>query len=67
MNKPVKFGLRIPAFPLNDSRGSDFRDEIVNFLAPLEGKFASVWLADTMSCGNTRLVSGHTSTVVIRP
>lgn len=46
MHKPVKFGLRVPAFPLNDSRGSAFRDEIVDFLATLEGKFDSVWLAD---------------------
>ena len=46
MHKPVKFGLRVPAFPLNDSRGPAFRDEIVDFLAALEGKFDSVWLAD---------------------
>ncbi|MFC1996242.1 LLM class flavin-dependent oxidoreductase [Chloroflexota bacterium] len=46
MNKPVKFGLRIPAFPLNDSRGVAFRDEIINFLRVLEGQYDSAWLAD---------------------
>ena len=44
--RKVKFGLRIPAFPLTGSQDVEFRDEIVNFLAALEGQFASVWLAD---------------------
>jgi alkanesulfonate monooxygenase SsuD/methylene tetrahydromethanopterin reductase-like flavin-dependent oxidoreductase (luciferase family) len=46
MNKTVKFGLRIPAFPLNNSRGTVFRNEIVAFLSVLENQYESVWLAD---------------------
>ena len=46
MNKPIKFGLRVPAFPLNNSRGTTFRDEIFGFLAELEGRYASAWVAD---------------------
>jgi alkanesulfonate monooxygenase SsuD/methylene tetrahydromethanopterin reductase-like flavin-dependent oxidoreductase (luciferase family) len=46
MNNPIKFGLRVPAFPFNDSRGSTFRDEIFSFLAGLEGLYASAWVAD---------------------
>ena len=46
MNNPIKFGLRVPAFPFNDSRGSTFRDEIFDFLAGLEGQYASAWVAD---------------------
>jgi alkanesulfonate monooxygenase SsuD/methylene tetrahydromethanopterin reductase-like flavin-dependent oxidoreductase (luciferase family) len=46
MKYPIKFGLRIPAFPLHDSRGLAFRDEIVEYLAALEGRFDSAWLAD---------------------
>ena len=42
----VKFGIRIPAFPLNDSRGGLFRNGIVNFLEALRGKYDSVWVAD---------------------
>jgi alkanesulfonate monooxygenase SsuD/methylene tetrahydromethanopterin reductase-like flavin-dependent oxidoreductase (luciferase family) len=42
----VKFGLRIPAFPLTSSQGNQFRDEIFDFLSKLEGEYASVWLAD---------------------
>jgi hypothetical protein len=44
--KNVKFGLRIPTFPLNESRKGEFRDEILNYLAAFEGKFDSVWVAD---------------------
>ena len=58
MNKPIKFGLRVPAFPLNDSRGSAFRDEIVDYLAALEGQFDSVWLAD-------HFVPWHTETDIM--
>ncbi len=42
----VKFGIRLPAFPLNNSRKGEFRDEILNYLAALDGKFDSVWVAD---------------------
>jgi alkanesulfonate monooxygenase SsuD/methylene tetrahydromethanopterin reductase-like flavin-dependent oxidoreductase (luciferase family) len=42
----VKFGIRIPAFPLNDSRKGEFRDEIFKTLTQFEGVFDSVWIAD---------------------
>jgi alkanesulfonate monooxygenase SsuD/methylene tetrahydromethanopterin reductase-like flavin-dependent oxidoreductase (luciferase family) len=42
----VKFGIRIPAFPFNDSRKGEFRDEILNYLTQCDGKFDSVWVAD---------------------
>ena len=42
----IQFGLRMPAFPLTDSRGSAFRDEIIDTLSALEGSFKSVWIAD---------------------
>ena len=42
----VKFGIRIPAFPVNNSRGGRFRNEIANYLKALDGRFASVWVAD---------------------
>ncbi|MCJ7702274.1 MAG: LLM class flavin-dependent oxidoreductase [Anaerolineales bacterium] len=42
----IKFGIRIPAFPLDDSRGQTFRDQIIDALAVLEGQFNSVWVAD---------------------
>jgi len=43
---PIQFGLPMPAFSLTGSRGSAFRDEIIDTLAALEGQFASVWIAD---------------------
>ncbi len=46
MKKEIKFGLRIPAFPLTGSRGAGFRDEIFDFLATFEEQYTSVWLAD---------------------
>jgi alkanesulfonate monooxygenase SsuD/methylene tetrahydromethanopterin reductase-like flavin-dependent oxidoreductase (luciferase family) len=46
MSQKTKFGLRIPAFPLNDSRKGTFRDEIFSYLDRLQGKFDSVWVAD---------------------
>jgi alkanesulfonate monooxygenase SsuD/methylene tetrahydromethanopterin reductase-like flavin-dependent oxidoreductase (luciferase family) len=58
MNKSIKFGLRIPAFPLNDSHGPIFRDGIFDFLAVLEGQFHSVWLAD-------HFVPWHTQTDIM--
>ncbi len=44
--KEIKFGIRVPAFPLNESQGQMFRDEIVDYLAALEGQYASIWVAD---------------------
>lgn len=46
MNRKTKFGLRIPAFPLNKSRKELFRDEIFSYLDKLQGKFDSIWVAD---------------------
>lgn len=46
MNRKTKFGLRIPAFPLNKSRGELFRKEIFTYLEKLQGKFDSLWVAD---------------------
>ena len=54
----VKFGVRVPAFPLKESRGGEFRNEIVDYLATLEGQFASVWLAD-------HFVPWHTETDIM--
>jgi alkanesulfonate monooxygenase SsuD/methylene tetrahydromethanopterin reductase-like flavin-dependent oxidoreductase (luciferase family) len=58
MTKDIKFGLRIPAFPLSESRGSKFWDEIVDFLSVLEGQYTSVWLAD-------HFVPWHTETDIM--
>ncbi len=44
--KKVKFGIRIPAFPLNDSRKGVFRDEILKTLTLFDRKYDSVWVAD---------------------
>ena len=46
MNRKIKFGLRIPAFPLNKSRKEIFRDEILTYLEKLQGKYDSLWVAD---------------------
>jgi alkanesulfonate monooxygenase SsuD/methylene tetrahydromethanopterin reductase-like flavin-dependent oxidoreductase (luciferase family) len=46
MGKNIKFGIRIPAFPLNDSHGGVFRDQIMDYLAAFEGQFDSIWVAD---------------------
>ncbi len=43
---PIKFGVRLPAFPLDNSQGAVFRDQIVDTLAALEGRFNSIWVAD---------------------
>jgi alkanesulfonate monooxygenase SsuD/methylene tetrahydromethanopterin reductase-like flavin-dependent oxidoreductase (luciferase family) len=42
----IKFGIRIPAFPLNDSRKGEFRDEILETLTDFEGRYDSIWVAD---------------------
>ncbi|MFQ5793662.1 MAG: LLM class flavin-dependent oxidoreductase [Candidatus Bipolaricaulia bacterium] len=42
----VKFGLRIPGFSIDGSRGTVFTDQIVSFLGKLEGKFDSAWICD---------------------
>ena len=46
MSDKIKFGLRVPEFPLDESRGPDFTDQIVGFLDKLGGKFDSAWVCD---------------------
>lgn len=42
----IKFGWRVPAFPVDESRGQTFVDQITNTLEQVQGKFASAWVAD---------------------
>jgi len=42
----VKFGLRIPSFPVDGSRGSEFVGQVIRFLRELEGDFDSAWIDD---------------------
>ncbi len=42
----IKFGWRVPAFPVDDSRGTTFVDQIAQNLERAQGKFASAWVAD---------------------
>jgi alkanesulfonate monooxygenase SsuD/methylene tetrahydromethanopterin reductase-like flavin-dependent oxidoreductase (luciferase family) len=46
VNKPVDFGLRVPAFPLDGSPAEDFRTQLFEFLTPLEAHYDSAWVAD---------------------
>lgn len=42
----VKFGWRIPSFPVNGSKGSDFIEHVVRYLKEIEGDFDSAWISD---------------------
>lgn len=42
----IKFGWRVPAFPVDDSRRSTFVDQITNTLDRIQGHFDSAWVAD---------------------
>ena len=42
----VQFGLRVPAFPVDGSRGHDFTAQIEANLAAVSGRFHSAWVAD---------------------
>ncbi len=42
----IKFGWRVPAFPADDSRGTQFAAQIAQTLARIQGKFSSAWIAD---------------------
>lgn len=42
----IKFGWRVPAFPVDDSRDTTFVDQIAQNLERAQGKFASAWVAD---------------------
>ena len=46
MNKPVKFGWRVPDFPLDGSQGHVFRDQIFASLDEFQETFDSAWVAD---------------------
>ena len=42
----VEFGILVPNFPLDESRGSEFVSQIMTYLSGLEDHFDSVWLVD---------------------
>jgi alkanesulfonate monooxygenase SsuD/methylene tetrahydromethanopterin reductase-like flavin-dependent oxidoreductase (luciferase family) len=46
MNGSVKFGWRVPAFPVDGSHGGSFRDQVFAYLDAIQGRFASAWAAD---------------------
>jgi len=42
----ITFGWRIPDFPVDGSNQAEFRAQIFNYLALLEGHFEAVWVGD---------------------
>ena len=44
--REVKFGLRVPEFPLDGSSGEAFRDQIIGYLEKLGPKYNSAWVCD---------------------
>jgi alkanesulfonate monooxygenase SsuD/methylene tetrahydromethanopterin reductase-like flavin-dependent oxidoreductase (luciferase family) len=44
--KTVKFGWRVPAFPVDGSRGATFIDQITGTLSQIQARFDSAWVAD---------------------
>ncbi len=42
----VKFGWRVPDFPIDSSASSIFRDQIHHNLAQIQDKFDSAWVSD---------------------
>ncbi len=44
--REVKFGWRIPSFPVNGSRTKDFVDQIFRNLREIEEDFDSAWISD---------------------
>jgi alkanesulfonate monooxygenase SsuD/methylene tetrahydromethanopterin reductase-like flavin-dependent oxidoreductase (luciferase family) len=42
----VKFGLRVPDFPMDGSRGKTFTDQLIAFIDRLQGSYDSAWVAD---------------------
>ncbi len=44
--KNIQYGIRVPAFPVNGSRGETFTSEIDATLTAASGKFHSAWVAD---------------------
>lgn len=43
---PIKFGWRVPTFPVDESRGSTFTDQITHTLERVQDSFDSAWVAD---------------------
>jgi F420-dependent oxidoreductase-like protein len=43
---PIQFGWRAPAFPVDDTRGPAFIDQITQTLDVIQGRFDSAWVAD---------------------
>ncbi|MCS7120952.1 MAG: LLM class flavin-dependent oxidoreductase [Nitrososphaerota archaeon] len=44
--KKIKFGLRVPSFPVDGSSGKIFIDQISVFISDVEGFFDSAWIDD---------------------
>ena len=42
----MEFGLRVPSFPVDGSRGSKFIRQIMSFIGELEASFDSAWISD---------------------
>lgn len=42
----IKFGLRIPSFPIDGSSKEDFIDQIITFLKVLNESYDSAWISD---------------------
>jgi alkanesulfonate monooxygenase SsuD/methylene tetrahydromethanopterin reductase-like flavin-dependent oxidoreductase (luciferase family) len=42
----IKFGCRVPAFPVDGSLGDRFRDQNFEYLNAIQGQFDSAWVAD---------------------
>jgi alkanesulfonate monooxygenase SsuD/methylene tetrahydromethanopterin reductase-like flavin-dependent oxidoreductase (luciferase family) len=42
----VKFGVRVPDFPVDGTKGRAFVDQKIELLSVLRGRFASAWVAD---------------------
>ena len=46
LSKEVKFGLRVPSFPVDGSDEKEFVDQILRFLGELDEIFDSAWVCD---------------------
>jgi alkanesulfonate monooxygenase SsuD/methylene tetrahydromethanopterin reductase-like flavin-dependent oxidoreductase (luciferase family) len=42
----IEFGWRVPAFPVDGSKGTEFVQQIMDNLGQIQGKFDSAWVAD---------------------
>jgi alkanesulfonate monooxygenase SsuD/methylene tetrahydromethanopterin reductase-like flavin-dependent oxidoreductase (luciferase family) len=48
----VRFGILLPDFPEDDSRGKGYVQNIINYLGSLDNAYESVWLGDHFTEGN---------------